>query len=407
MDLLFTVLKFAGAFVSGFGAIITAIPEHRRGKSSNKSPLKQFWHKLSTKQSGLYIAIIGLFVAMMSQFAETIKSSQDTKDAQSKYQKQMDVATNALAKLERESILASNSLDGIQRMITRFDRVSAAFCYELPQNNSLVATLRDYCNQCIRNRVTNSYHQPLLRQISNSSPGLDGFLSGPGGDTNLFSTDPTSLAVSINPRLSTNGASYEAMRTLGDSFFYPQYHLAFNKGHRPPEALSSAPNSSKNGSLDLHYDLELGELLPEQVAAPFPGSEPHNLPHYYVQLFYQLPSGRISVVWTNYIWPKEVWKSHGEITSIHDLDSASCYWSFSPRGKYRNMKEVNGVYQEMQLKWGLIYFDNFGVRLPSDSFKSIGSNLVEANLPSQSEILSASTLNATSANQYPLLNPIR
>jgi len=50
MDLLLTILKFAGAFVSGFGAIIAAIPDSRRGKRSEKSKLKQVWHKLNTKQ---------------------------------------------------------------------------------------------------------------------------------------------------------------------------------------------------------------------------------------------------------------------------------------------------------------------------------------------------------------------
>ena len=79
---LLTILKFAGTLLSGFGAIVAAIPDSRRSKRSGKSKLTRVWRRIVAKESGLYIAIIGLVVAVISQFIEDKLDNQ--KDAKNK-----------------------------------------------------------------------------------------------------------------------------------------------------------------------------------------------------------------------------------------------------------------------------------------------------------------------------------
>ena len=77
---LLTILKLVGVFVSGFGAIIGALSKKRRAKPTNESWIKQLWHKFTTRQAGLCIAIIGFLVAVLSQFAETRQGLSESKD---------------------------------------------------------------------------------------------------------------------------------------------------------------------------------------------------------------------------------------------------------------------------------------------------------------------------------------
>lgn len=121
--------------MSGFGAVVATIPEARRGKRNGNSKLKQVWHKLNTKQCGLYIAIIGLLVAMLSQFVETIKASMENKDAQTKYAAQISVATNSLAKLESQSLQMQQQLAYLNHMAGEFDTLNIEATYELISTN--------------------------------------------------------------------------------------------------------------------------------------------------------------------------------------------------------------------------------------------------------------------------------
>jgi hypothetical protein len=70
MDYFLTFLKFFGTILSGYGAIIAAIPDHRRSRQSKDSKLHTIWNILIAKEFGIYVAIIGLFVAVVSQLIE-------------------------------------------------------------------------------------------------------------------------------------------------------------------------------------------------------------------------------------------------------------------------------------------------------------------------------------------------
>ncbi len=80
-----------------------------------------------SRQWALRWVVIGLLVSFLSQFVETIKTTKESRDAQAKYEAQMKVATN--------------SLDIIQEMVTKFQTVHMECEFELPQTDARVAAL--------------------------------------------------------------------------------------------------------------------------------------------------------------------------------------------------------------------------------------------------------------------------
>lgn len=159
MNVTLNLLKILGVIVSGFAGIVAASPDKPR-KKEKKRPKNRF-HELVqrtfSKESALRWAVVGLAVALLSQFGETIKSSEDNKDAEAKFRQQISAATNllvtttnTLALLRQDTEAISESLDHIKQITTRFDtEIKATATLALPNDNPKIRDLKSALSSLI------------------------------------------------------------------------------------------------------------------------------------------------------------------------------------------------------------------------------------------------------------------
>ena len=132
-DILLTSLKFLGLMVSGFAGYIAALPEPKNKKARKPPPhhwLRRTIGNLLSKEWTLRWVVIGLGVALLSQFVETIKSAHDTKEASEKdrqqigrAEEQIRLAHQSLTSLDEELTMSKESLQHLERLATRLESV--------------------------------------------------------------------------------------------------------------------------------------------------------------------------------------------------------------------------------------------------------------------------------------------
>jgi len=109
LEILLTILKFAGVVVSGFAGLIAIASEKAKKKSPPKTKTGLILEHVFNKRWAIHWAIIGLVVAFLSQFSETLKVTLDEQKARRKEQQvsqimqtQISLATSSLQKLEEQ-----------------------------------------------------------------------------------------------------------------------------------------------------------------------------------------------------------------------------------------------------------------------------------------------------------------
>lgn len=155
VSILLNILKFLGVLVSGFAGVVAATPDHPKKKSpkAHKTRIGKIAANVFSKNWAVRWAIIGLLVTFLSQFADTIKSSADAADSQTKYEKQMAVADSTLGVLKHDVDIANQSLQlmndtvtNIGHLISPFDSIDLDIVYEIPFSEPLVTNLINHLN---------------------------------------------------------------------------------------------------------------------------------------------------------------------------------------------------------------------------------------------------------------------
>lgn len=355
--------------MSGFGAVIATIPEHRRGKRSEKSKFKQFWHRLSTKQSGLYIAIIGLFVAMLSQFVETIKSSEESKDAQEKFTEQMKVATNSLAELERQSILASESLNEIERVTTRLDNhISCSVLLELDESDPTITKLRSYLDDYF-----NTKKFGYIDRADDNPDYIGKEVLMPGREFNktdekkvskltVYSFDLVRFLEGNPPDLGYKniGLTLQGMEKPSLEFFFKKSQVPYVSSYRDSPIYSLRISTSSILYLE---------------RKTFDESDS-------TRLFYALPSKRIFVF--DYCdFPRKDWEIKSSFISLHDITGGYCYIGFNEINNGGNSFNHN-VWDPIDIA---VHFDDYPPAFLGQCKGWNGKEIVETIIPTQEAIL--------------------
>jgi hypothetical protein len=146
-----STLKFLGVVVSGFAAIVATAAEkpQKKEKPPPKTRIGGIAATMFSKRWAVRWTVIGLAVALLSQFVESIHSSKESKVAQAKYDAQMTAATNSLVKLQTQLQLSTIELGELKNqgrqirqqmaymdhMAGEFDTLTVNITYELVSTN--------------------------------------------------------------------------------------------------------------------------------------------------------------------------------------------------------------------------------------------------------------------------------
>jgi hypothetical protein len=141
LDITLTTLKFAGIVISSLASIVAAMPEHKRGPKNQGASDSRLWRRLTTKQAALNFAIGGFAVALLSQAVETVKDKSDSSAQATKDSADLARYAEAEKELQQESHKQSETLEAIQKLITRFDKFSYVGEFQLPPQDPRVAKL--------------------------------------------------------------------------------------------------------------------------------------------------------------------------------------------------------------------------------------------------------------------------
>jgi hypothetical protein len=148
LEILLTILKFAGVVVSGFAGLIAIASEKAKKKSPPKTKTGLILEHVFNKRWAIHWAIIGLVVAFLSQFSETLKVTLDEQKARRKEQQvsqimqtQISLATSSLQKLEEQGATMHQEMLYLEYMAGKFQKLSVDVVYKVPTSDSDFAPL--------------------------------------------------------------------------------------------------------------------------------------------------------------------------------------------------------------------------------------------------------------------------
>jgi hypothetical protein len=154
-------LKLLGVVVSGFAAIVATATDkpNKKEKPLPKTKIGNIAREIFSKRWAIRWTVFGLAVSILSQFVETINTTNQTTEARKKeHLAQLD-ASNQLW-------LAHQSLDFIERITTRFEHLHIQATYELkpldPDFAKLLQTVKTILDPVWKNvlsQATNSANQ--------------------------------------------------------------------------------------------------------------------------------------------------------------------------------------------------------------------------------------------------------
>jgi hypothetical protein len=172
-----TSLKFLGLIVSGVAGYAAALPEPKHKKAQKLAPrswLGRLTRKLLSKEWTLRWVVIGLAVALLSQFVETIKTADEAKKAEEKETEDKQKTDKLLTQLKKQSRethqivtnlqsqtfqittvqtlttqqlqRAEVTLDALNRILTRLQRLQISAVYEMHPTRELTNLVDQICN---------------------------------------------------------------------------------------------------------------------------------------------------------------------------------------------------------------------------------------------------------------------
>jgi hypothetical protein len=186
-----SALKFIGVIVSGIGAVLAAIPEtdSKAQKKDHEPTAAQSDPKAApltppsspgpaglvtrilehvpwagSRQAALNLAIVGLIVATLSQFIESIKSASEAREQSQRYAAQMDAIQN-------QTRTAAQSLEALNRMMTRFDGMRYDSQFVLPSSDQRVAALIAEMQAVVQNGLPPGSIPPERFTLQKPAPG--------------------------------------------------------------------------------------------------------------------------------------------------------------------------------------------------------------------------------------------
>ncbi len=139
LDSTLTVLKFAGVLVSGVAGYIGTLSDQK--VKGGKRPR---WWRMFSKATAMRWAIAGLIVALLSQFAETLKASRDSKLADKITSANRLAQNTILSNLSLQSEFQSRSLSYIERLVAPLEPPRVGVEFEILLDKPGMSSLREH-----------------------------------------------------------------------------------------------------------------------------------------------------------------------------------------------------------------------------------------------------------------------
>jgi hypothetical protein len=236
MDLVLSFLKFGGIILSGILGILTTLTQtHEEVGADGKKKLNR-WGKCA-----FTLTILGFTTALGAQLAEVIQKQHEEAESRKRTEKQIQQANEVLSRLEEQGFqaktiltnlqmqgkLAALSLNGVERIVTRFDTFSVSFTYELDSANAYFIPLCEFAEHLLRSSpLPVSMPKPRAPlAVENKGVSLtNGSSSAPSGFP-LITTKPAAL---------TNFPRHARSELTG-------FHFITNKANSLRSNSSSAP----------------------------------------------------------------------------------------------------------------------------------------------------------------------
>ncbi len=385
MDFLYTyaltALKFAGVIVSGIAGVIATQPEKPARRILRLVVLLRLQNAARNtlnKNAAMRWVVVGLAIALLSQFVETIKTSKESKNSQEEYNAQMAVATNSMAKLEKQLTLSSAAIDELQsqsvqlhrqmtvvnHMAGEFDTLSIDATFELISTNpfALMLTKRVADLACPLNAIAVHHGKTITATFFDLSS-LVGFDDGPEKPSREELAAKNGLYYSlgvagyINWQANTTNI-YEITNAPDTAIMA---HLRGSLGKNAPynEVFSSnwlSMASSNVNLMDLVYLIQKPRLG-VRIYSPLTTGNAVSDADFVAPLSWQTSAPTIGynsvtngvvLKWTTE-YPNSQWRQTVRMGSVHDLDSATLYFYLAnvPNALTDSIKPVS-----LKLKFG-------------------------------------------------------
>jgi hypothetical protein len=357
-----TVLKFLGLVVSSVAGFAAALPEpknKRAAKLERRTWVGRKIRKMLSKEWTLRWVVIGLAVALLSQFLETIKANKEAEEARQK-------DLQAQIRTSNQVWTAQQSLNSIRSLLTHFDTISVTNVqFDMDCNFTSKGLL-------FASSLNNYFIESLER--SNSVWQVDEPPNELSDSNALWRCDlPDLLRVFQTNNLTftyLTKSNYDVVTSFLESLTNTSVSVYLNK-----ERLTT--NNVRHMLYDRQFDLEA--TLPES-GAPRVSVKWVSSPH----------PQHIIFVWEQFNFPKKNWKTNGRISGISDLDKAYCYFRFFNTNDF--FHELN---DDMWRETFDLEFDNFSTtptyldRIDNNINRNLGfgRNIMEYQLPSTEDIM--------------------
>ena len=325
LEILLTVLKFAGVVVSGFAGFIAIASEKETKKSPPKTKTGLILKRVFNKRWAMHWAIMGLVVAFLSQFSGTLKVTLDEREARRKeqqisqvMQKQISLATISLRTIHQEMLY-------LEYMAGKFQKLSVDVVYKVPATDSDFAPLVQKIREIITPEKISlyegmtdfSFSQNVLgcMSISNKSTGWQYILTSSGETISI----PFALVV-FDQNWLEEVSSNDQMMTFFNYACSPYLKLELFS-RRVNNIMTQKPDfvalTSTNQSLPIfNYD-----GIKKRITLT-------DMPQALKYCFdYNCITKEITVT-RHFELPPESWKQTIRMSSIFDLDDATLRLSF-------------------------------------------------------------------------------
>ena len=274
---------------------------------------------------GIGYLIVGLLVSFLAKSFEQYQSNQKAQDSRA-------ASEQVLSNLTEGVRLSKKQLADIDRVITRFDTISADVVFELPRTNEVLGRLlskietfkntnQPQSTNVVWRLTTFTEHRKAI--LSNSTNTLP--LNGKLDKLDLFRATAAALAKEENILITNTQMAFELKTVYTNGF--PLISLAEDELNCL-EALNKLGVSLTFYRRGLNVDTP--DHLPEPDLALFSRSPP-------ARVVVTLDSRKAHLYVVCRAWPRKAWGMNGELGSAHDLGGAKVFIGLEAFGKIQEL----------------------------------------------------------------------
>lgn len=339
LEILLTFLKFAGVVVSGVAGLIAVASAEEGERKVPKTRAGIIMAHVFNKRWAMHCAIIGLVVALLSQFSETLKTTFDEKTARRKdqqvnqaLQQQISIATEALEKLEEQGATVHHEMLYLEYMAGKFKKISVDLTFEVPTTQPDFAPLVQKIEEIISPEGISAF-QRMTNAIPPNTPGVAysksviGYINSKDkmtGEVHTFvassATVPIPVEYVFDPKWITDVSTNVQLMTFFNSISSPRLKLELFS-RRVTDTAAYKPDfvalTSTQRSLPFFYfDKEKNRITLDEMPATSQCCFKYNT-----------VTKQTTVNWHFNLTP-ESWRQTIRMSSVFDLDDARLRLSF-------------------------------------------------------------------------------